>query len=160
MVKVAVTDLFAVIVTTQLPVPEQAPLQPVKVELGSGVAVSVTVAPCPKLAEHVAPQSIPAGLLVTAPEPEPVLPTVSVRNTSKVAVTVVSCLIVKVQVPVPVQPPPLQPMNTEFAAGVAVRVTLVFVLYPAEHMAPQSMPPTSLVTVPEPVPALVMVRTL
>lgn len=128
MVKVAVTDLFAVIVTTQLPVPEQAPLQPVNVELGSGVAVSVTVAPCPKLAEHVAPQSIPAGLLVTVPEPEPVLPTVRVRNTSKVAVTVVSCLIEKVHVPVPVHPPPLHPTNTEFAPGVAVSVTLVFVL--------------------------------
>ena len=30
-----------------------------------------------------------------------------------------------VQVPVPVQPPPLQPVNVEPAAGVAVKVTAV-----------------------------------
>ena len=39
---VAVTDLAASIVTTQAPVPVQAPDQPVNVELAPGVAVSVT----------------------------------------------------------------------------------------------------------------------
>ena len=35
--------------------------------------------------------------------------------------TVWAALIVTVQVPVPEQPPPLQPVNVEPAAGVAVR---------------------------------------
>ena len=43
---VAVTDCAAFIVTTQLPVPVQAPLQPVNVDPVAGVAVSVTTLPC------------------------------------------------------------------------------------------------------------------
>ena len=42
---VAVTVVAAVIVTVQEPVPEQPPLQPVKVEPAAGVAVSVTAVP-------------------------------------------------------------------------------------------------------------------
>jgi hypothetical protein len=42
-VKVAVTDFAAVIVTVQVPVPEHAPDQPVKVDPLSGEAVKVTV---------------------------------------------------------------------------------------------------------------------
>src|SRR5207244_1467146 len=44
---------------------------------------------------------------------------------SKVAVTVVAVVRVTVQGPVPVQPPPLQPVKTDQASGVAVRVTTV-----------------------------------
>jgi hypothetical protein len=44
-VKVAVTDRAAFIVTVQVPVPEQAPLQPVKFVPVAGVAVSVTRVP-------------------------------------------------------------------------------------------------------------------
>ena len=63
-----------------MPVPEQPPPdQPAKVELEAGVAVSVTELPSVKLAEHEDPQSIPAGELVTEPEPVPDLLTVSVR---------------------------------------------------------------------------------
>ena len=74
------TEVAALSVTVQAPVPVQPPpLQPVKVELASGVAVKVTAVPLANGAEHVAPQAIPAGLLVTVPAPAPALLTVSVK---------------------------------------------------------------------------------
>jgi hypothetical protein len=60
-------------VTVQAPVPEQSPLQPVKVEPADGVGVSVTIVFLVKDFVHVAPQSIPAGELVTVPVPLPFL---------------------------------------------------------------------------------------
>jgi hypothetical protein len=54
-------------------VPVHAPDQPANVELLFGAAVSVTMVPLLKLALHVAPQSMPAGLLVTFPAPAPAL---------------------------------------------------------------------------------------
>ena len=55
-------------VTVHGPVPEQPPpLQPVKIEPAAGVAVSVTTVPLANGAEHVAPQAIPVGALVTVP---------------------------------------------------------------------------------------------
>ena len=62
---------------------------------------------------------------------------------------------VTAQVPVPVQPPPLQPVNVEPAAGVAVKVTAVPLANAAEQVAPQAMPAGALETVPVPVPAVV-----
>jgi hypothetical protein len=41
-VKIAVTDFVALIVTTQAPVPPQAPLQPANVDPTPAVGVSVT----------------------------------------------------------------------------------------------------------------------
>ena len=74
---VAVTVVAAESVTTQLPVPvHPPPLQPVKAEPAFGAAVSVTTVPLVKLAAQVAPQSMPAGLLVTVPVPAPALATV------------------------------------------------------------------------------------
>jgi len=55
----------------QLPVPVQAPDQPLKIELAFGFAVSVTEVPLAKFALHAEPQLIPAGLLVTVPPPDP-----------------------------------------------------------------------------------------
>jgi hypothetical protein len=125
-VKVAVTVVAALRVTVQAAVPEQPPpLQPLKVEPVAGVAVSVTAVPLAKPAEHVVPQVIPAGLLVTVPAPAPAGETVSVKVGAKVAVTVVAAEIVTVQDPVPEQPPPLQPVKAEPALGVAVSVTAV-----------------------------------
>ena len=146
------TVCAALIVTAQVPVPEQPPpLQPVNVEPAAGVAVKVTAVPLAKAAEQVAPQAMPAGALVTVPVPAPVLLTVRVKLCSaKVAVTVCAALIVTVQVPVPEQPPPLQPVNVEPAAGVAVRVTAVPLANAAEQVAPQAMPAGALVTVPAP----------
>ena len=61
------------IVTVQVPVPEQAPLQPTKMELASVVAVRLTTVPELKLAVQVLPQLIPTGLEVTVPVPVPLL---------------------------------------------------------------------------------------
>src|SRR5439155_6091994 len=135
------------------------PGQPVKVEPAAGVAVSVTTVPLAKLAEQVAPQVMPAGELVTVPLPVPALLAVSEKvGRAKVAVTVVAALRVTVQVPVPEQPPPLQPVKVEPAAGVAVRVTAVPLAKLTEQVAPQLIPTGELVTVPLPVPAGVTVR--
>ena len=76
----------------------------------------------------------------------------------KVAVTVVAAETVTTHDPVPEHPPPLQPVKVEPAAGVAVSVTAVPLPKLAAHVAPQVMPAGELVTVPLPVPALVMVR--
>src|SRR5882724_5991776 len=153
---VAVTEAAALSVTVQGPVPEQPPpLQPVKVELASGVALKVMAVPLANGAAHVAPQAMPAGELVIVPVPVPDLLTVSVKDCcAKVAVTEVAALSVTVQGPVPEQPPPLQPVKVELASGVAVRVTAVPVANGAEHVAPQAMPARLLVTVPAPAPAL------
>ena len=74
---VAVTLAAAVIVTTHAPLPLHAPLQPSNRDPAAVAAVSVTVVPLAKLAAHVAPQSIPAGVDVTVPAPVPVFVTVS-----------------------------------------------------------------------------------
>ena len=73
-----------------------------------------------------------------------------------VAVTVVSAETVTVQLPVPLHPPPLQPVKVEPLAGVAVRVTDVPLFTVVEHVAPQLMEPP--VTVPVPVPVFPTVR--
>ena len=70
--------VLALMLNAQPPVPEQAPLQPLKVEPDAGVAVMVTLVPWLKLDEHVLPQLMPAGVDVTVPEPAPVLVTVAV----------------------------------------------------------------------------------
>jgi len=156
MANVAVTVVAALTVTVQVPVPEQPPpLQPLKMEPAAGAAVSVTEVPVANAAEQVAPQETPAGALVTVPLPAPALLTVSVKDCkAKVAVTEVAALIVTVQVPLPEQPPPLQPLKVEPAAGAAVKVTAVPLANETEQVVPQEMPAGLLVTVPLPVPAL------
>jgi hypothetical protein len=77
-VKVAIAALALSIVRLHSPVPEQAPDQPEKTEPLAGVAVSVTGVPWSYLCEHVEPQSIPPGLEMTVPKPEPVLTTPAV----------------------------------------------------------------------------------
>ncbi len=151
---VAVTDLAALTVTAQAPVPEQAPLQPANDEPAAGDAVSVMAVPGATDCEHVAPQLMPAGLPLTVPEPVPPFVTDNVTGTRlKVAVTDVAALTVTAQVPVPEQAP-LQPAKEEPAAGVAVSVMAVPWVRDCEQVAPQLMPAGLLVTVPEPVPPL------
>src|SRR5205807_9093238 len=76
MAKVAMTARAALIVTLQVPVPVQLPLQPVKVAPAAGAGVRVTTVPVVRAVEQVAPQEIPAGVLVTVPLPAPALVTV------------------------------------------------------------------------------------
>src|SRR5712691_12094503 len=74
--KFAVTFRAALIVTTQLPVPEQPPPdQPAKREPEPALAVKVTTVPSSYPALQVEPQLIPPTSEETDPEPEPLLPT-------------------------------------------------------------------------------------
>lgn len=95
----AVTDLAALMVTEHVPVPLQAPLQPANVEPAPAVAVSITLVPFLKFAEHVPGQSIPAGLLVTVPLPVPDKLTVNAKLVlPRIAFTKLAAL----TVPIPV----------------------------------------------------------
>ena len=58
-------------VTLQVDVPLQAPVQPAKVELGAGAAVSVTAVPAANPAAQAVPQLIPDGALEILPVPVP-----------------------------------------------------------------------------------------
>lgn len=59
--------------TLHAPVPLQAPLQPLKTWPEPGVAARLTAVPDVNVEEHVAPQLIPAGALVTEPVPDTVV---------------------------------------------------------------------------------------
>jgi len=73
---------------------------------------------------------------------------------ANVAVTVVAALSVTVQVPVPEQPPPLQPEKVDPAAGVAVKVIAAPLANDAAHVVPHEIPVGLLLTVPLPAPVL------
>jgi phage tail protein X len=152
---VAVTAFAAVMVTLQVPVPEQAPLQPAKVDPAAAVAVKVTIVPLVKLALQVLGQVMPAGLLLTLPLPVPASVTVSANVTAlNVAVTALAAVMVTLQVPVPEQAP-LQPAKVDPADAVAVRVTTVPLAKLALQVLGQVMPAGLLLTEPAPVPASV-----
>jgi hypothetical protein len=85
---VAVTVRAWLIVTVHAPVPVHAPVQPVNVLPVAAVPVSVTDVPELYVAVHVAPQLMPAGVLVTVPVPAPDRVTVNANVTgANVAVT-------------------------------------------------------------------------
>ncbi len=152
------TVVALVIVRVQVPVPEHPPLQPENVEPLLGTAARVTDVPVLNPNEQVTPQLIPAGVLVTVPEPVPLGVTVKVTPNAKVAVTDVALFMGTVQAPVPVQAPPLQPVKVEPLSATAVKVTEVPVARVVGQVEPQLIPAGVLGTVPEPVPALVTVR--
>ena len=83
---------------------------------------------------------------------------------AKVAVTDVLPFMVRVQVPVPAQPPPLQPLKVEpWRNGVAVKVTVVPEVKFLTQSVPgaallQLTPPEELRTSPPPTPARRMER--
>jgi hypothetical protein len=158
--KVALTDFAASMVRLHAPVPLHAPLQPAKVEPESGVAAKLTTVPFAKLAEHVVPQEIPDGVLVTVPVPAPLLATVRVKGPGfavKFALTDFAASMVTLHAPVPLQAPP-QPANVELEPGAAVKLTTVPLAKSAEQLEPQAIPGGELATVPVPVPLFVSVR--
>lgn len=143
----------------QLPVPEQAPDQPVNVEPVFGFAVSVTTVQEAKLRQPE-PHEVPTGEALTVPLPVPAVVMVRVGLTVairlKAAVTASLELIVTVQLPVPVQAPD-HPANAEPVFGVAVSVTTV----PAAKLRqpePHEVPGGEELTAPLPVPDIAMVR--
>jgi hypothetical protein len=106
---------------------------------------------------------IPDGLLVTVPTPLPAGTTDSMKlgMTLKVAVTLRAVLIVTTQVPVPLHPPPDQPVKPDPELAEAVRVTAVPKANDALHLlllALQLIPAGLLVICPAPVPASATVR--
>jgi hypothetical protein len=76
--RVAVALMLPFIVTVQTLSPEQAPLQPAKNDPWAAATVSLTFVPEAKAALQVGLQLIPAGVLVTVPEPVPATVTLSV----------------------------------------------------------------------------------
>src|SRR5687768_5496839 len=72
----ATTSVFAEIMRLHEPVPVHPPDHPTKVELTSGIAVTVNGVPSETASMQSAPQSIPAGILTILPEPLPVRETV------------------------------------------------------------------------------------
>lgn len=137
--------------------PMQSPLQPEKIEPIAGEAVSVTLVPGRKSAEQ-ATQSMPAGLEVMLPRPSPALATVSAKTCrTKRAVQLRAADIVTVAVGSAPLQSPLQPANSEPAAGAAVSVALLAAANMAVQLDPQSIPDGLEVTRPLPLPALATV---
>jgi len=79
-------------------VPLHSSAQPPKTEPGLGCAVRVTTVSLAKFQAQALPQSMPAGLDVTTPEPMPPFATDSMKTMSNRAVTLVAALIVTVHV--------------------------------------------------------------
>ena len=151
-VKFAVTAWAAVIGTVQVPVPVQAPLQPEKDDPEVAVGVSVTDVPLSYGATQVPGQLMPAGLLVTVPEPEPAFVTVKLNCAVKIASTAIGEVpTVKLHAPLPEHWPP-QFLNTEPAAADWDKVTTVPLAKVKLQVPGQLIPAGELVTVPLPLP--------
>jgi hypothetical protein len=141
-------------VTSQAPVPVQAPLQPVNTEPLAGVAAMLTTVPESNSAVQATPQSIPAGALATVPLPVPDRFTVKRNRGAKRADMATSEFRSTVQVPLPTHGAEVQPTKTEPGAAAGVSFTLVPLVNVAEQAVPQLMPAGSLVTAPDPVIAM------
>src|SRR5438046_3151323 len=140
---------LAVHVTRVIPREKRLPERGEHDTTGEGSTLSVALTP-----NVTTPPSRPVTVATISPGSD----NTGAITSSKRAVTVVSACKVTEQVPVPEQPPPLQPVKIEPLAGVAVSVTNVPLSNEAEQVAPQSIPGGSEVTVPLPVPALLLVR--
>jgi hypothetical protein len=166
--KVEVAVNVATMVDAELTVTKQLgllPTQPwpsqfVKALPLPGVSLSVSCVPCAKLAVHVPGQLIPAGLLVTVPVPVPDSSIVTEYVAAAVYVTVTVCAALITVVHgcvVPKQPPPVQLVKVDPAAGVEYILNTAPLKKVPEHapLTPagdsKQFNPTGLVTVPLPV---------
>lgn len=135
------------------PVP---PVQPVKT--APSIAAPERVIDAPWLTMHapVSPaQSSVQPDAVTSPDPAPDL--VMIRACCiELNVAVQFLYVSMVARPSEQSSSPLQPANVEPAEGAAARVTSVPALYLSSQSVPQLIPAGLLVTVPEPVPDLVI----
>jgi hypothetical protein len=111
---------------------------------------------------HVAPQLIPAGVLVTVPLPVPVLLMVSVLGGvgSMMNVAVQFRFAVIVTLPSLQSASPLQLPNNDPTAGVAVNTTTWAGENSALQVAPQLIPEDWSSPSPVPAPLLLMIRVL
>jgi hypothetical protein len=150
-------------------VPGQLPDQPPKVEPLAGVAVNVTTVFSGNVAEQALPQLIPAGLEVTIPLPVPASVTTRLPVVTGGGVAVTASLVkVAVQAASSDNTPvkfadvpeqwPAQPLKVEPLAAVAVSTMLVLIGKFDTQVVPQDMPVGTVVTVPLPVPDLLIVR--
>src|ERR1044071_1251642 len=97
---------------------------------------------------------MPPGDEVTVPVPAPDLVTMSDSWSPKFAVTSWSELAVTMHVPVPVQPAPVQPRNTELGCATAVSATCVPSGTVREQVPGQLSPAGVELTAPAPLPAV------
>src|SRR5438132_2023779 len=150
---VAVTLVSAFIVTLQPAIPEQPPpLQPMKVDCEPAAALKAITVPATTVSVQSPKQAMPAPL--TLPLPLPAKATVSVcivgAFSVNVAVTVTSPVTVMLQLPAPVQPPPLQPAKVEPPLAAALNVTPVPDVTTSVQSPGHAMPVP--VTLPDPEP--------
>jgi hypothetical protein len=75
-----------------------------------------------------------------------------------VAATAFAAFMVTAHDPMPAHPPPDQPAKELLVSGVAVRVTVVPLVYVVEQVDPQLIPDGKLETVPVPVPDFEMTK--
>jgi hypothetical protein len=144
--------LDAFIVTVHVPVPKHPPPdQPVNVDPKTADAVRVTVSPLTNVSAQSKPQLMPAGVLVTEPNPVPALLTVRLNRNRNSAATVRSSFMEITQPPVPEQPL-VHPAKIEPVAAVAETVTDDPWRNVLEHAAPQLIPDGRVTNVPSPSP--------
>jgi hypothetical protein len=135
-----------------------SPLHPAKNDPAAGVPVRVTTCPKANDALQLLPQLIPAGLLVIVPLPAPCLLNVSVLGGTELKVAIQLRPVDIVTLPSLQSELPVHPAKEEPALAVAVRTTACPATKDPLHVAPQEIPAGLLVTVPSPVPLLLIVK--
>ena len=141
--KLAVTAASAPSNTEHCPAPAQSPIQPENLQLAAGIATRTTEVPASNWLEQVAPQSMPAGVDTTRPDPF----TATVRRCDpcggdfceNAAVTESSLPRVSWQGPVPLHAPD-QPVNVAPASGTASKRSWVPVARVSLQLPRQSVP--------------------
>jgi hypothetical protein len=148
----ALTDFAKFIDTVQLPVPVQAPVQPLNTLPAPAVAVSVTDVPQLNVSLQSEPQLIPVPVTVLVDAPDPDLVTVNEYEAREnVAETDLSVSNPRVQLgfePDPAQAPPH--VTFWHVPGAALSVTVDSTGKYAEQVVPQFIPDGFEVTVPVP----------